>query len=306
MILSSFNEQFLYSIIIIIIGYILKRLQLIKERDGEGLARIIFNLTLPALIIVSFNNFRIDPSLILLPIIGAIFGVLIAGIAFFVFRYERKNIKGMLMMMVPGFNVGLFAFPLVEAIWGKDGFIHFAMFDVGNAFIVFGLIYIIGSIYAGREDEAISVKHILGKIFKSVPFMTYIIVFIMNLIDFHLPSLVIGVAEKISVANMPLSLLLLGIYLNLTFDRTYSKALAKVLFIRYGVGLAIGITLFLTLPFNDMFKYTMLIGLVLPASATTLPYSVEFGYDQRFIGITSNITILLSFILLWGLGNIIL
>ena len=41
------------------------------------------------------------------------------------------------MMIVPGFNIGLFAYPLVEGIWGQEGIKYFGMFDMGNAFIVF-------------------------------------------------------------------------------------------------------------------------------------------------------------------------
>ena len=51
--MGGFNEQFLISIVIIMLGYLLKRVKLVKEQDGEAVARIIFNLTLPCLIIVT-------------------------------------------------------------------------------------------------------------------------------------------------------------------------------------------------------------------------------------------------------------
>ncbi len=54
----------------------------------------------------------------------------------------------MLTMMIPGFNIGMFAYPLVEGIWGKEGLKYFGMFDVGNAFVIFVLCYMIGSYYS--------------------------------------------------------------------------------------------------------------------------------------------------------------
>ncbi|MGM0876614.1 MAG: hypothetical protein ACQEWV_18100 [Bacillota bacterium] len=47
--------------------------------------------------------------------------------------------------MVPSFNIGLFAYPLVGVILGKEGITYFSIFEVGNAFIVFGVSYLIGS-----------------------------------------------------------------------------------------------------------------------------------------------------------------
>ncbi|SEP81648.1 hypothetical protein SAMN05216232_0975 [Virgibacillus subterraneus] len=302
--MSGFNEQFLYAVIIIALGYTLKRFNIIKEKDGEGLARIIFNLTLPALIIVSFSDIKIESSLFLLIGIAFCYGLLSAFVSIIIFRKESRENKGMLGMLVPGFNIGLFAYPLVEGIWGREGIKYFGMFDVGNAFIVFGLLYLIGSYYSSDKAE-LSPGVIMRKLTGSIPLMTYIIVCGLNIISIQLPEMVVNVSEIISVANMPLSFLLLGIYLNFKFDKSYYTLIIKVLTIRYVLGLTVGISLFFILPYDDMFRYTVLIGLMLPVSVSVLPYSVEFNYDQRFIGTVSNLTILITFFLLWVLMSII-
>ncbi|MBD8070113.1 AEC family transporter [Bacillus sp. PS06] len=303
--MDNFNQQFLYAIVIIGLGYTLKRFNILKEQDGEGLSRIIFNLTLPALIIVTFNDIKIDYSLILLIGIAFFYGLFISALGLFIFKNESRKTKGMLGMMVPGFNIGLFAYPLVEGIWGKEGIKYFGMFDVGNAFIVFGVSYLIGSFYA-QENVKLGFKEISGKMVRSIPFMTYMIIFFFSLIGYHLPSFIIEVSGIISLANMPMALLLLGIYLNFRFEKSYKTLALKFLAIRYGVGLVLGLILFFILPFGDMFKYTVLIGLILPTSVSVLPYSVEFDYDRKFVGTVSNLTILISFFLLWGIGNLIL
>ena len=45
----------------------------------------------------------------------------------------------------------------------------------------------------------------------------------------------------------------------------------------------------------------MLIGFILPISFTVIPYSVEFGYDTKFVGTVNNLTIVISFLLMWGI-----
>ncbi|WP_338785950.1 AEC family transporter [Metabacillus sp. FJAT-53654] len=303
--MASFNQQFLYCVLIIGLGYILRRSNILKERDGEGLSRIIFNLTLPALIIVTFSEIKVESSLFLLIFISFIYGIFSGFLTLFVLRKENRSVKGMIGMMVPGFNIGLFAYPLVEVIFGKEGITYFGMFDVGNAFIVFGLSYLIGSFYS-KKEQTIDFKTIVSKMSKSIPFMTYLVVVLINLFGLKLPDVVLNVSGIISAANMPISLLLLGIYLNFSFSKSYLKLMMKFLGLRYGVGLAIGVLLFFLLPFNDMFKYTILIGLILPTSVSVLPYSVEFEYDQKFVGTLSNVTIILSFVLLWGIANILM
>ncbi|WP_010651272.1 AEC family transporter [Oceanobacillus massiliensis] len=301
--MSSFNDQFIYSIVIIAAGYILKKMHVIKEEDGEGLARIIFNITLPALILVTFNDFVMEYSLFLLVIISFAYGLLAAMLGVLLFKGNpSRHAKGMLSMMVPGFNIGLFAFPLVEGIWGREGIQHFVMFDVGNSFIVFGICYFIGSHYAGEETR-LDIKTMLLKMTRSIPLMTYIVVLMLNLSGLKLPSFIVETADIISYANMPLSLLLLGIYLNFTIEKKYLRLLFHYMAMKYGLGIFAGFALFFLLPFDDMFNYTVLIGLILPAAMSVLPYAVEFNYDKRFIGTVSNLTIITSFMLIWIIAN---
>ncbi|HZH59257.1 MAG TPA: AEC family transporter [Metabacillus sp.] len=301
--MDSFNMQFLYCVLIISLGYILKRGNIIKEKDGEGLSRIIFNLTLPSLIIITFSDITLESSLFLLILIGFLYGILIGAIGLFLFRKKQRDVKGMLGMMIPGFNIGLFAYPLVEVIFGKEGITYFGMLDVGNAFIVFGVSYLIGSFFS-KEEVKFDFKTVVSKMSKSIPLMTYIFAVVINLVGLTLPSVVLDVAEIISAANMPLSLLLLGIYLNFTFDKSYVKLMLQYLCLRYGAGLLLGLLCFFLLPFDEMFKYTLLLGFLLPTSVSVLPYSVEFEYNQKFVGTLSNLTIVISFILLWLLANL--
>lgn len=88
--MGSFNLQFLYCVVIIALGYFLKTRGIIKEKDGEGLSRIIFNITLPTLIIVTFHDIKIETSLFLLILIGFL-RICIGFFALFLFRKTKKH-----------------------------------------------------------------------------------------------------------------------------------------------------------------------------------------------------------------------
>lgn len=303
--LSAFNQQFITSVLIIGLGYFLKRMSLLKEADGSVISRIIFNLTLPALIIVSFHDMNFELSLIILVILGFAFGVILAIVGILVFKNEPQSLKGMLVMMLPGMNIGLFAYPLVEGIWGLEGIKYFGLLDAGNAFIVFGLTYLLGSYYASSGNQ-LTLGQSLKKLTNSVPLMMYITVFLINIMNIPIPSFIVETASTISLANMPLSLLLLGLYLNFNFDRQYKKLLVKYVSLRYGVSFLLALLIYLFLPVSEMIRDTLVIGLCLPIPLSVIPYAEELKYDKRFIGVVSNTTMLISFFLIWFITNLIL
>ncbi|WP_245911455.1 hypothetical protein [Paraliobacillus ryukyuensis] len=53
---------------------------------------------------------------------------------------------------------------------------------------------------------------------------------------------------------------------------------SKILAVRFGSGLVVGVLLPTTI---------------------LLPYAVDFKYDKKFVGMVCNVTILISFVLIW-------
>lgn len=244
---------------------------------------------------------KLELSLSFLSIAGILFGVFMWIVGLIVFKNEDKKLKGSYMMLLPGFNVGLFAYPVVEAIWGADGVKYFGMFDMGNSIPIFAICYIIASYFSGKSK--IGALKIGKKLLTSIPLMSYIVTLIVNLSGFHYPAVIINITGILGKANMPLSLLLLGICLNFTLDKCYRKGILKVIFIRYSIGLAVGLFLFFTVPFGKLFRYTLLMAFILPIGMADIPYAVEFGYDKRLIGTACNLTIMLSFVFIWVIAS---
>jgi len=83
---------FLLSISIVAKGYLVKKLNILKETDGDTIAKIIFNITLPAVILQVTTTIQFELSLVLLPLIGIVFGFFMTFIALFVFRKHPPQI----------------------------------------------------------------------------------------------------------------------------------------------------------------------------------------------------------------------
>ena len=292
------NYDYLFVIVIIGLGFIAKKAGLVKIKDGEGLARIVLNFTLPAVVIDAFSTIVIDMSFIYLSLIALLLGVITGTLGLLLLRKEDYQTKGMLLMPLLGVNVGLFAYPLVEAIWGKDIIKYFGVFDMGNSIVIFVLCYIVGAIFSSKTGN-IDYRNILKKVSRSIPLIVYILTMLLRLVHWNYPSFVLKVAAVIAQANMPLSLLVLGIFLSFSFNKKTLGKIFRVIGLKYSVGAVCGIILFLTLPYEPYYRYTALVGVLLPTSLSIIPFAVEFDYDAKFIGTVSNISILLSLVLMW-------
>ena len=296
--MNNINYQFILSLAIILLGFISKKAGLLSVKDGDAITRLIFNFTLPAIVISTFSKMKFDNSLLLFPVICIAFGLVTTLLAFVVFRKEQAKTRGMLSMLLPGFNIGLFAYPIVESALGQQGLQYIAMFDMGNAFIVFIITYIIAGSYS-QSDVKGSAKNVYKKILTSIPLLTYILTLILNIAGFSYPTIVVDVSDVLAKANKPLALFVLGLFLDFSFDRQFWKNIARVLILRYAAGALVGFALYYFLPFNEVFRLCLLIGLMLPVAFTVIPYSVEFNYNRFFVGTFSNINNIISFIVIW-------
>lgn len=294
------TEQFVMIILLIGLGYFLKRIHFAKAADSQVLATLVINVTLPSLVIVNLNQADLDMSFVILPIMMLVYGVLSKVFIIWLFKRYSNNMRGSVGMMMAALNIGLFAYPLVEAIWPQKGLIYFGMADIGGAIIMFGVTYFVGSYYSEGTDQ-FNFKFLAKKLVQSVPLVTYITMFSLNMFNIHLPHIAIDFFSILSKANMPLSMILLGMMLNFQIERNYIAVAIKYLAIHYGVGLAAGLAVYFFLPVSDpMIRTTLFVTWLLPVGVAIIPYAIQFKYKTLpFIGMVTNLTIMISIVILY-------
>lgn len=300
--MADVNYTFFLSLIIILIGFLFKKSKIITEENGRSIAKIVFNATLPALIFKTVISIEITPSLTLLSIIPIGYALVVFITSYIIYRKKDISIKGLSLMSVIGYNVVHLAFPLIQGIWGSEGLKYIAMFDIANGFVIFVMSYLIGSIFSPineTKDRKVIFKKSIRKLITSGPLLAYLIALPLNLIGIVLPIFISDLFDILGRANSALTLLLLGIFLNFHFDKSKWENILKVLGIRYIFGLSIGLLLFFLLPFNILYKGILSIALILPIGLAIIPYAVEFKYDEELAGMTINLSIIISFILMW-------
>lgn len=297
---ASVNQVFLVSLLVIALGYWLKR-AVLPANAGGVLSKLLMHTTFPALLFDVFTKIQLDLSLIWLPLIAIGFGIVCQLIAMRLFRDLPNDPKGVLLMGSVGYNLGLFAYPLIEGIWGREGLRYAAMFDLGNSFLVFFVSYSAGIHYSPKGTGELRWGQVFRKIFSSIPLIFLLIALAINLLKIPVPSFLSDITSTLARANKAFVLLLLGIYLHFDFDKSSLRSLRNVVLLRYIMGLLVGSLLFMFLPFEPLYRTIILVCLVLPVGMVMLAFTEELGYDTKLAGAMANITIVISFILLWGL-----
>ncbi|MCG3399238.1 AEC family transporter [Staphylococcus massiliensis] len=294
------TAKFLIIIALITFGYFLKRIHFIKPDDTRFLSRLVLNVTLPCLVIVTLNKAELNPSLTILPILMVLYGIIskIAIIYFFI-RYDNE-MRGSVGMMMGSMNIGLFAYPLVQQIWPENGMIYFGMADIGGAFIMFGVTYFVASYFKDSGNQ-FNFKYLGLNLLKSVPLMTYLTMFVLNLANIHLPKGPITFFETISLANLPLSMILIGSMLDFRIERKFLPVTLKYLSFHYGFGLVAGLLVQFFLPVSDdMIKTTLQVIWLLPVAVAVIPYTLKFNYRTApVIAMNLNITIIISIFIIY-------
>lgn len=247
---------------------------------------------------------HISSELMWLPAIAVIFGMFSSALGYFIFKNEPAEYRGILTIGSAGWNLGLFAYPLIEGIWGFEGLTYAIMFDLGNSVINFVVNYGMGTYLSTAGQAKKPFKHVVKRIFTLAPFQAMLLGLALNLGHISIPSLPLDIIETIAKGNKPMVLLLMGMYFSIRLPKKSFQKVFQVLGMRYALGLSVGLLLYYTTPFGFQFRNMLLICLILPAGMTLITYSDELHFDTRIAAALVNFSMLISFGIMWILVGI--
>lgn len=279
--------------LIIFFGWLLRKSGRISHEAARMVGIIIVNLTLPAALIRNAEAIVIGPELPVLFGLGVLANVVGVMGGYFLNRRKKEPKTAATMLLVSGYNVGAVLLPFVEMFFPGKGVAYLCMFDSGNAVMGLGLSYSIARSLTSKSAH-LKLKSILKTLGGSIPFVTYILLFILAFLNIKLPALVMEAAGVIGNANGFLAMLMIGLLLE--FDLLKGELLEafKVIGARYGLNLALMLIVWF-IPFGDVFmKMITLLCLASPVAAAAVVYIMECGYQGELTGIVSTLSIVIS------------
>lgn len=279
-------------IAIILLGMFLRRIGLFQKEDFRVLSNIVIKITLPAAIVTSFSQNHIQGDMLILALLGFGGGVLYMLLGLLMSAKKAKAEKAFMVLNLPGYNIGTFALPFTQSFLGPIGVVTTCLFDTGNAFICLGGSYSVATMI--QDGSGFSIKRLLKSMGKSIPFLCYLIIVPLNLLQVQLPTMVLQFAGIISNANAFLAMLAIGVGFQLSGDRNQIGTILKIVLVRYSIAAALTAIFYYLLPFSLEVRQTLVILAFSPIGSAVPPFTRELGGDVGLSSAINSICIICS------------
>ncbi|WP_319756338.1 permease [uncultured Sphaerochaeta sp.] len=277
---------------IIILAQILKRIGLFTEKEGSTLSSISLNITLPAAIVASFNTFTMDYSLLVLVAYGIGANILLASLSYLFMCKQNNSLKAYALLSGSTYNVGNFSFPFIQSLFGAQALVAASLFDLGNALMTTGLTYsLASSVSQGKRPQS---TDLLKKLFTSVPFITYLVMITLSFAHIRLPLFLQDWMVAIGKANPIIAMLMIGIMLDIHFEKSWIKYTLGLLTIRYGMGILMAWYFIVHTDFNQIIKTTLVFVVFSPSATSSVAFLEKLTDEKKLASFTSSLSVLAS------------
>ncbi len=281
---------------LVMVGFCLKKLKVLKEEDGALFSRIIINVTLPCIIFSSISQARMQLNELLLLAASGFFVALVlrvlgGGVAR-ILKLE-DSVAGVVVLGCMVMSVGSLMVPVMSTTYGAEGVSRTAAFDVGNSMMASGYGFYIATQYGSRRSNSLfeGIKRIF-----SVPVVWAILLaLVVNLAGLTIPAFLSKMINPLASANAPLAMIALGIFINFKFPRW--KLAGLTVFMRMGIGFLLG-QLFIWLTHMQGLDRTVVsLCSAMPIGMVPLAYAATEGLDTEFAAACISLSIIIGVIL---------
>ena len=292
-------------VLLIVLGYALKRAGFFGREDYRLMSRIMINITLPCTIVRAFSGFSRDPQMFLIVGISFVCSMLPPILMYLATPGVDTRLRAYRMINIGGYNIGCFSLPLIEAFFGGTGVVAACMFDVGNAVMMTGGAYALTSTLLKTVGETReSARDILMKFLRSAPFDTYLIVFLLMALNVQLPEAVYTLAQPAANANAFIAMLMIGMMFEPAGDRTKLTEAARELAVRYAIAAVFALACYFLTPFSLIIRQTLVVLCFAPLSSLAPIYTDRCRSDTALASFTNSVSIAVSLVAMLALSMI--
>lgn len=209
-------EQVVILFLLIIIGFVIKKLKVISNDMNRDISNLVMNVALPAFIIRAMN-FSFEPDVLIksgkLIVISVCVYSFVITFSFFVTKLMRVSgtTRDIYQYVITFSNVGYMGYPVIKALMGDIGVFYAALYNI--SFNV--LTWTIGVYFLTRnnfeKDEKVSNNKKIGiKKFINPGLVAVIIGFILFLFSIELPYTIYKTLDIMGSLTTPLAMIFIG------------------------------------------------------------------------------------------------
>lgn len=292
-------NQVVVLFILIIIGYVIKKLKIVEDSIKKDISELVINVTLPAFILLSMTaNFSIEILSNSLKLIGISFFMyfiaIILGKFFVKVIRLPKDEESIYRFIIIFSNSGFMGYPIVNVVLGQQGVFYTAIFNLAFTVLLWTYgVYII----KGQSKVKMNFKNRIKSIINPA-LCAVVLGFILFIFRIELPTFIKSTLSMVGSVTTPLSMMLIGFILSeiklkdiVNGWEVYLLALVRLI-IMPGI-------VFLILTLLNVEGYLIQIPVLIaamPAAANTAIISSRYGGNYKLASKGIFITTLLSII----------
>ncbi|WRS28882.1 hypothetical protein U6B65_07075 [Oscillospiraceae bacterium MB08-C2-2] len=197
------------------------------------------------------------------------------------------------MLHYSGYNIGAFSLPFVQNFFGASAVVVISMFNMGSSMMTAGGTNAIVAAVSDSPEKESGFKA-FKKMFSTLAFNICILLLILSLTGIRLPSFVLSAASLVGSANGFLSMLAIGMMLEVNFDTKRIGQAAKTLGARYLSATVFSLLIYFCLPFSLEIRQVLTLAVFSPVSALAPAFIEKNKGDVALSSVTSSLSILVS------------
>ena len=283
-------EKMALLVMLLALGYLCARLKLVGPEFNKGLSKLVINVFLAGMILSSVINKKLEMTGgdvafgLLMMTLSMLICVGIGWLSPTLLRIKDGD-KGMYRILAAFMNNGFVGFPLVAAVYGEN-----AVFFASLSNIPFNLLLYTAGVMLlqkGDKNTKFSIKSVIN-----VPIVATLIAVVIFIFEIPMPKLVDDVADTLSAATVPLSMMCVGLSLGsvslkeaLLQPRLYGISLVRLLICPLAVWLVLRI--FIT---NPVILGPIVLLSACPSAIICTILGIQYGRD----GVESSEAIFIS------------
>ncbi len=290
-------RQTLPILTLVVVGFLLKQIGLFRQGDSQVMARLILNITLPAVIFLSIAQANVTPAMMaLLGFCGAVvsLGVGLVSGGLTSYLHLEREIAGVIILGSMIINVGFFLFPVFLTVYGQEGISRLAAFDLGNSLVAHSYGFYVATRYGKRPPAGFrqSLRRVLA-----LPVLWAVLAgLVVNLLRIPIAPFLLNMLEPLSAANIPLAMLTLGAFIQLRYTNLPLMGLTVAL--RMVGGFLLGLACVYLARLEGLDRVAVSMGSAMPLGMAVMVYSSNEGMDAEFAAGTISLSILVGLIIL--------
>ena len=277
--MNEIEVTILSIILMIAIGYVLKRIDFLSEKDINPLNKIVMNILLPCMIFSALysSDLSLIPKLGILPFVILISSFVTGLVSFLILKklgYDDKKLWSVLVTVMIA-NTAFMGYPVNLGIFGHEGFLRAIFCDIATMCIFLILSFVLVIKFGG------TVKKAIRKIALFPPLWAIVFGLGLNILNVPIGPVLNNTVNYLGNGAIPLIMISLGLSIDLAgLSRSKSMvAFTSIMKLLFFPAIAFIVVLFLGL--SDLQYTVAIVEAAMPSGMLSLVLAITYNLDYQ-------------------------